>query len=82
MKKFEELTEREVLALAIALEEEDERGYADCETEERSRSETGLWPASFLALTDRSWMTEAQRRLGPRVAETRAAGRRMCGTSI
>jgi rubrerythrin len=30
MKKFDELTEREVLALAIALEEEDERVYADC----------------------------------------------------
>ena len=29
MKKFEELTEREVLALAIALEEEDERVYSD-----------------------------------------------------
>src|SRR5271170_3136466 len=29
MKKFEDLTEREVLALAIALEEEDERVYAD-----------------------------------------------------
>jgi len=29
MKKFDELTEREVLALAIALEEEDERVYAD-----------------------------------------------------
>lgn len=29
MKKFEELTEREVLALAITLEEEDERVYAD-----------------------------------------------------
>jgi rubrerythrin len=27
MKKFQELTEREVLALAIALEEEDERVY-------------------------------------------------------
>src|ERR1700687_3281378 len=30
MKKFEDLTEREVLALAIGLEEEDERVYADC----------------------------------------------------
>ena len=29
MKKFQELTEREVLALAIALEEEDERVYSD-----------------------------------------------------
>jgi len=29
MKKFEELTEREILALAISLEEEDERVYAD-----------------------------------------------------
>src|ERR1700740_2582813 len=29
MKKFQDLTEREVLALAIALEEEDERVYAD-----------------------------------------------------
>jgi len=29
MKKFEELTEREVLALAISLEEEDERVYSD-----------------------------------------------------
>src|ERR1700719_1308527 len=29
MKKFQELSEREVLALAIALEEEDERVYAD-----------------------------------------------------
>lgn len=29
MKKFEDLTEREVLALAITLEEEDERVYAD-----------------------------------------------------
>jgi rubrerythrin len=29
MKKFEELTDREVLALAISLEEEDERVYAD-----------------------------------------------------
>jgi erythrin-vacuolar iron transport family protein len=29
MKKFEELTEREILALAIGLEEEDERVYAD-----------------------------------------------------
>jgi rubrerythrin len=29
MKRFEELTEREVLALAISLEEEDERVYAD-----------------------------------------------------
>ena len=29
MKKFHELSEREVLALAIALEEEDERVYAD-----------------------------------------------------
>src|ERR1700676_4265177 len=29
MKKFEDLTEREVLALAIGLEEEDERVYAD-----------------------------------------------------
>jgi rubrerythrin len=29
MKSFEELTEREVLALAISLEEEDERVYAD-----------------------------------------------------
>jgi rubrerythrin len=29
MKKFEDLTEREILALAIALEEEDERVYAD-----------------------------------------------------
>jgi erythrin-vacuolar iron transport family protein len=29
MKKFHELTEREVLALAISLEEEDERVYAD-----------------------------------------------------
>jgi erythrin-vacuolar iron transport family protein len=29
MKKFDELTEREVLALAIALEEEDERVYSD-----------------------------------------------------
>lgn len=29
MKKFNELTEREVLALAISLEEEDERVYAD-----------------------------------------------------
>jgi rubrerythrin len=29
MKKFHDLTEREVLALAIALEEEDERVYAD-----------------------------------------------------
>src|SRR5579871_4169553 len=29
MKKFEDLTEREILALAISLEEEDERVYAD-----------------------------------------------------
>jgi rubrerythrin len=29
MKRFEELTEREILALAISLEEEDERVYAD-----------------------------------------------------
>jgi len=29
MKSFEALTEREVLALAISLEEEDERVYAD-----------------------------------------------------
>ena len=29
MKKFHELSEREVLALAISLEEEDERVYAD-----------------------------------------------------
>jgi rubrerythrin len=29
MKSFESLTEREVLALAISLEEEDERVYAD-----------------------------------------------------
>src|SRR5256885_8345390 len=29
MKKFDDLTEREVLALAISLEEEDERVYAD-----------------------------------------------------
>jgi len=29
MKKFDELSEREILALAIALEEEDERVYAD-----------------------------------------------------
>src|SRR5215470_3728976 len=29
MKKFESLTDQEVLALAIALEEEDERVYAD-----------------------------------------------------
>src|SRR5262249_52849931 len=29
MKKFESLTEQEVLALAISLEEEDERVYAD-----------------------------------------------------
>src|SRR6202522_3922663 len=29
MKKFHDLTEREVLALAISLEEEDERVYAD-----------------------------------------------------
>jgi len=29
MKKFEELSEREILALAISLEEEDERVYAD-----------------------------------------------------
>src|SRR5271165_6118915 len=29
MKKFQELTEREVLALAITLEEEDERVYSD-----------------------------------------------------
>ena len=29
MKKFEELTECEILALAIAMEEEDERVYAD-----------------------------------------------------
>src|SRR6201987_5207589 len=29
MKKFEDLTEREVLALAIGLEEEDERVYSD-----------------------------------------------------
>src|SRR6202041_1859629 len=29
MKKFEELTERQVLALAIALEKEDERVYSD-----------------------------------------------------
>ena len=29
MKKFYDLTEREVLALAISLEEEDERVYAD-----------------------------------------------------
>jgi len=31
MKKFEELSEREILALAISLEEEDERVYADFE---------------------------------------------------
>src|SRR6266851_9991262 len=30
MKKFSELTEQEILALAISLEEEDERVYADC----------------------------------------------------
>ena len=29
MKNFESLTEREILALAISLEEEDERVYAD-----------------------------------------------------
>src|SRR5258707_8659523 len=29
MKKFSELSEREILALAISLEEEDERVYAD-----------------------------------------------------
>jgi hypothetical protein len=29
MKNFNELSEREVLALAISLEEEDERVYAD-----------------------------------------------------
>jgi len=29
MRSFESLTEREVLALAIALEEEDERVYSD-----------------------------------------------------
>jgi rubrerythrin len=29
MKSFEQLTEREILALAISLEEEDERVYAD-----------------------------------------------------
>jgi rubrerythrin len=29
MKKFQELSEREVLALAISLEEEDERVYSD-----------------------------------------------------
>src|SRR5258708_18652488 len=30
MKNFNELSEREILALAISLEEEDERVYADC----------------------------------------------------
>ncbi len=29
MKNFKELSEREILALAISLEEEDERVYAD-----------------------------------------------------
>ena len=29
MKRFRDLTEREILALAITLEEEDERVYAD-----------------------------------------------------
>jgi len=31
MKNFEDLSEREILALAISLEEEDERVYADFE---------------------------------------------------
>ena len=67
----------ELLAHLAATEGDDERALRLASYAERTRSETGLWPASFLALTARSWMTEAQRRLGPRVAETRAAGRRM-----
>ncbi len=47
-------------------------GFAD-----RLRDETGIWPTTLLALSDRSWLTELERTLGDRARLLRAKGRRM-----
>jgi non-specific serine/threonine protein kinase len=67
----------ELLAHLAAVRRENERalrlsGFAD-----RLRDETGLWPSPFLVLSDRSWLPELERRLGPRARELRTEGRRL-----
>lgn len=59
MKRFQELTEQEVLALAISLEEDDERFYADCAASLRT-----TFPASAeMLVTMQAEETEHRRRL-------------------
>ena len=79
MKKIDELTEREILALAISLGE-DERVYADFE--EGLRQDFSASAAVFEGMRvvrsyplDATWI--AIRRLGPLPTFTRATSRRV-----
>ncbi len=67
MKNFKELSEREILALAISLEEEDERVYADffeglrgfwricCGIRQHAKGRVGTPPSSDRALSTEIW---------------------------
>jgi predicted ATPase/DNA-binding CsgD family transcriptional regulator len=65
----------ELLAHLAADRNEHERALRLSGCADRLRDETGLWPSSFLALTDRSWLAELERNLGPRARALRIEGR-------
>jgi len=67
----------EFLAHLAAAEGDHERALRLASFADRLRSETGLWPSAFLALTDRTWLAETQRVLASRVVSIRRAGRQM-----
>ena len=86
MKKFEELTEREVLALAIALEEEDERVYADFA--EGLRQDYPATASMFDGMREeesghrRRLLELFQKKFGEHIPLIRRAGRaRICGAA-
>ena len=67
----------EFLAHLAALRGDHERALRLSGSADRMRTETGVWPRTWFSLTDRSWLVDAETRLGPHARSLRAEGHRL-----
>jgi predicted ATPase/DNA-binding CsgD family transcriptional regulator len=67
----------EFLAHLAAMRGEAERALTLAGFTDRVRDETGVWPRPWFALTDRSWLDDLEKRLGPRAAALMSEGRQL-----
>lgn len=72
----------EFLAHLAAVRGENERAAILSGSADRWRDDTGIWPRPWFSLTDRSWLADLDRRLGPRARSLRSEGRRLSVSEV